>query len=140
MNKIMGVAIVALALVIGIVPLFTDCLSQGAMLTTAAGAKVPMKCHWTAIAEIGAAVPLALVGIITFLSKRKETLQSMNVVGAAMGAMAILFPTALIGVCANPTHICNMVERPVLILGGTLAVAVSLFNLYLSRRFVGAPA
>ena len=110
------------------------------MLATAAGTKVPMKCHWTAIAVIGAAVPLALAGIITFFSRRKETVQSMSLVGAAMGAMAILFPTVLIGVCANPTHICNMVEKPVLILGGSLAAAVCLFNLYNSRRMVEIPA
>lgn len=140
MNKITGALIIVLALAIGIVPLFTDCLSQGLQLTTSAGMKVPMKCHWTAIAEIGVAIPLALIGIMSFISKHKETLRAINTVGAAMGALAILFPTALIGVCSNPAHLCNMVERPALILGGTLVLGVTLFNLYRTTRMVGQPA
>jgi hypothetical protein len=136
MKKVMGGLIIALALVIGIVPQFTDCLSQGLALTTANGMQVPMKCHWTAIAEIGVAVPLALVGIANFISKRKETFRAMGVFGAALGTLAILFPTVLIGVCANPTHFCNMVERPTLILAGTLAIAASVVTLVNSQRMM----
>ena len=69
MNKTMGILIIALALVIAIVPIFTDCLANGKSLTTADGRSVPMKCHWTAIAEIGLAVPLALIGVFNFTSK-----------------------------------------------------------------------
>src|SRR5574342_68318 len=72
MKKSMGILIIVLALVIGIVPLFTDCLANGRSLTTADGRSVPMKCHWTAIAEIGMAVPLALVGIFTAFGKGFE--------------------------------------------------------------------
>jgi hypothetical protein len=125
MNKTMGVLIVGLALVIGIVPLFTDCLSQGRMLTTTAGTNVPMKCHWTAIAEIGLAIPLALIGLINIFSKRKETLGSLNLLGIVLGALAIAFPTVLIGVCAKPDMICNMIMRPALILAGTLTILSS---------------
>jgi hypothetical protein len=125
MNKILGGLIIVLALVVGIVPLFTDCLSQGKTLTTSTGAQVPMKCHWTAIAEIGVAVPLALVGVLTMTSKRKETVRSLAAFGVALGALVVAFPTVLIGVCANPTHICNMIEKPTLILGGILAIVLS---------------
>lgn len=140
MNKIMGVTIVVLALAIGIVPLFTDCLSQGKMLTTAAGMTVPMKCHWTAIAEIGVAIPLGLIGIMNIFSKRKETLSALNLVGASLGALAILFPTVLIGVCSNAMMYCNMVEKPTLILGGTLAAAACLVTLVNSRRMLETAA
>jgi hypothetical protein len=126
MNKTLGFLIVGLALVIGIVPLFTDCLSQGRMLTTTAGANVPMKCHWTAIAEIGLAIPLLLVGLMNITSKRQETLRSLNVLGTALGVLVILFPTALIGVCAKPDMICNMIMKPTLILAGTLTIIASL--------------
>lgn len=140
MNKIMGAGIIVLGLAIGIVPLLTDCLSQGLQLTTSAGMKVPMKCHWTAVASVGIGVPLVLIGIMSFITKSKETLRSINIVGLALGALAILFPTLLIGVCANPDHICNLVEKPVLLLGGTLVVAASLVNLVRSFRMVGQPA
>lgn len=131
MYKTLGVVIIVLALVIGIVPQFTDCLAQGRSLKTTDGKSVPMKCHWTSMAEIGMAVPLALVGLTHFTSKRRETKRTAGLFGITLGALAVLFPTVLIGVCANPDMICNMVEKPVLILGGTLAAAASLVGMIL---------
>src|SRR5512147_1842301 len=136
MNKTMGVVLIVLALVIAIVPLFTDCLANGRTLTTADGRSVPMKCHWTAIAAIGMAVPLALVGVFNFTSKRKETLRSLNLIGLSLGALVILFPTVLIGVCANPMMECNMIEKPTLILSGIVVIAASLITLGTSRNFI----
>lgn len=136
MNKTMGILMIVLALVIAIVPLFTDCLSQGKTLKTADGRSVPMKCHWTAIAEIGVAAPLALIGIFNLTSKRKETFQTLNLVGAVLGAFVILFPTVLIGVCANPMMSCNMIMRPTLILSGMLVIGASLVALAGTRNFI----
>ena len=136
MNKSMGVLLVALALVIAIVPLFTDCLSQGKTLATADGRSVPMKCHWTAIAEIGLAVPLGLIGIFNITSKRKETIRTLNLISVALGALVILFPTFLIGVCPNPMMFCNMIEKPLLIFSGILVMAVSLVTMVNTRNFI----
>ena len=136
MNKTMGILMIVLALVIAIVPIFTDCLANGKTLTTADGRSVPMKCHWTAIAAIGMAVPLALVGIFNFTSKRKETLRSLNLIGLALGTLVILFPTVLIGVCANPMMDCNMIEKPTLIFSGIVVMAASLVTLGTSRSFI----
>ena len=136
MNKSMGILMIALALVIAIVPIFTDCLANGNTLTTADGRSVPMKCHWTAIAAIGLAVPLGLIGVFNFTSKRKETLRSLNLIGLALGALVILFPTVLIGVCANPMMACNMIEKPTLILSGIVVIGASLTTLGTSRNFI----
>jgi len=136
MNKTMGVLMIVLALVIAIVPLFTDCLANGRALTTADGRSVPMKCHWTALAEIGLALPLVLVGVFNFTSKRKETFRSLNLVSLALGALVIAFPTFLIGVCANASMPCNMIEKPLLILSGILVMGASLFTLVTSRNFI----
>lgn len=136
MNKTMGILMIVLALVIAIVPIFTDCLANGKTLTTADGRSVPMKCHWTAIAAIGLAVPLALIGVFSFTSKRKETLRSLNLISLALGALVILFPTVLIGVCANPDMACNMIEKPTLILSGIVVMAASLVTLGTSRNFI----
>jgi hypothetical protein len=136
----MGVLMIVLALVVAIVPLFTDCLANGRSLTTADGRSVPMKCHWTALAEIGLAVPLALVGVFTFFGKRKETLRTHNLVGLALGAMVILFPTVIIGVCANASMPCNLVEKPVLLASGILIMAASLVTLVTSRDTLGPVA
>ncbi|HMB25070.1 MAG: DUF4418 family protein [Chloroflexota bacterium] len=136
MNKTMGILMIVLALVIAIVPLFTDCLANGRTLTTADGRSVPMKCHWTAIAEIGLAIPLALVGIFNFTGKRKETFSTLNMIGIALGALVVLFPTVLIGVCANAMMPCNMIEKPTLILSGILVMGASLVALAGSRKLV----
>ncbi|HSA99064.1 MAG TPA: DUF4418 family protein [Anaerolineales bacterium] len=136
MNKTMGVLIIVLALAIALVPIFTDCLANGRSLKTADGRSVPMKCHWTAIAEIGLAVPLALVGVFNLTSKRKETFSTLNLMGIALGALVILFPTVLIGVCANAAMPCNMIEKPTLILSGILVIGASLVNLAGSRKFI----
>jgi hypothetical protein len=122
----MGGTIVLLALVIAIVPIFTDCQSQGRSLTTKDGKSVAMKCHWTGIAEIGIAIPLGLTGLFNLRKQRKDTTRTLSVMGMAAGALAILFPTVLIGVCANPDMICNLVMRPTLIAAGTLAIAASI--------------
>jgi hypothetical protein len=90
------------------------------------GRTVPMKCHWAGIAAIGAAVPLGLAGIFALRGQRKETTRQAATIGVAAGAMGILFPTLLIGVCGNPTMICNMVMRPALIAAGTVAIAASI--------------
>ena len=136
MNKTMGILMIVLALVIAIVPLFTDCLANGRTLTTADGRSVPMKCHWTALAEIGLAVPLAMVGIFNLTSKRRETFRTLNLIGLVLGTLVILFPAVLIGVCANRAMPCNMIEMPALILSGVLVMGASLIALMASRNFV----
>ena len=140
MNKPMGILMIVLALVIAIVPIFTDCLANGRSLTTADGRSVPMKCHWTAIAEIGLAVPLALLGVFNFTSKRKETFRTLNLVSLTLGALVILFPTVLIGVCGNAMMPCNMIEKPTLILSGILVIGASLITLVTSRNFIETAA
>ena len=136
MFKIAAGIIVVLALVIGILPQFTDCQSQGKALTLQNGKTVPMKCHWTAIAEIGMAVPLLGVGAVTAVSKRKESRRIIAGFGALLGLFVILLPTRLIGVCASADMLCNSVMKPTLILSGILIIAISAGTLIVSERQV----
>jgi hypothetical protein len=64
MNKFLGIALVVVAIAIAVVPHFTDCLSQGHLVTLANGATQPMKCYWPAQAEIAVGIPFAGVGIL----------------------------------------------------------------------------
>jgi hypothetical protein len=132
--KAVALILVVLAIVTGIVPQFTDCHSQGRSLTLQNGKTVDMKCHWTSEAEIAVAAPLALVGGLLFFSKRKETQRMLSILGMGMGVFAVLLPTALIGVCANPEMICNSIMKPTLIFSGTVAAAASLIGIALSGR------
>jgi uncharacterized membrane protein YkvI len=131
--KTLGLVIVVLALVIAIVPLFTDCESQGRSIELANGKTIPMKCHWTGRAALAMAFPLAAVGVMMIVSRRKETRRALSVVAVVSGILVILLPTVLIGVCSSPDMICNMIERGVLILAGALTVAAGVVGLLLAR-------
>jgi hypothetical protein len=131
--KVAAALIVILALVIGITGQFTDCQSQGKAITLANGKTIPMKCHWTSMAELGLALPLAMVGGLMAVSRRRESQRNLSLMGVGLGAVAILIPTVLIGVCSSGMS-CEIVLRPALILAGTLVVAISAVTFILSLR------
>jgi hypothetical protein len=127
--KIIGAILIVLALVTAIAPQFLDCQSQGKSLALANGKTVPMKCHWSAIAEIALGFPLGAAGIMMITSKRKETFRVTSIIGAVLGGLIIAVPTVLIGVCASNMMLCLSTMQPLLILSGTLAVVASLVGL-----------
>lgn len=124
--KVVAVAVMILALLIGIVPMFTDCESHGRMLTLADGRQISMKCHWTGVAELAVSVPLLVVGGLMFFSRRRESGRTLGTVGTSLGAMVLLLPTALIGVCMSPDMPCVSLMKPALLLTGALVVVASL--------------
>ncbi len=124
MKVIAGILIV-LALVVGVVPQFTDCQSQGNAIELSTGKTIPMKCHWTGQAELAIAAPTLFLGGLMAFSRRRDTLRALAVLGIVLGAAVIALPTLLIGVCANPDMLCNMVMRPLLIFAGILIAAAS---------------
>ena len=134
MHRILGTAMIILALVLAIAPVFSDCESGGKMLTTADGRSVSMKCHWTGIAEIAAAVPLGIAGIYATRARRKETTRFAAIVGAGSAVIALLLPTVLIGTCMSPTMLCNLLMRPILLAAGILAVVVSIALFFVARE------
>lgn len=134
MTKFLGIALIVLALGIGIVPHYTDCLSQGATTTLANGKTQPMKCHWSAQAEIGAAIPLGIVGAMMIPSRKKESIRNLAVLGVVLGVAVMLIPTQLIGVCATPTHICATTMKPALLSMGGVVSAASLVGLVVTQR------
>lgn len=122
--RIVAIVIVVLAILIGIIPQFTDCQSQGRALTLANGKEIPMKCHWTGQAELALSVPLLVVGAMLFFSRRRESRLMLGVLTALMGLLVILLPTVLVGVCSNPDMICLSVMQPALILMGVVVAAL----------------
>jgi hypothetical protein len=124
--KVAAIAIMILAVAIAVVPIFTDCESAGRMLTLSDGRQVSMKCHWTARAELGLGLPLLVVGAMMFFSKRKESRRLLGIASISLGAIVLLLPTELIGVCMNPDMPCVSAMKPALLLAGILVVAASL--------------
>jgi hypothetical protein len=134
MNRFLGTVMILMAVVLAVAPAFTDCESQGKMLTTADGRSVSMKCHWAGVAEVAAAVPLGIAGIYALLGRRKETTRFATIVGAASGLMAILLPTALIGTCGNTAMTCNLLMRPILLASGILTIVASVALFVIARE------
>ncbi|MHB1356964.1 MAG: DUF4418 family protein [Anaerolineae bacterium] len=131
--KVIAVILVVLALVIGIVPQFTDCQSQGKAITLANGKTIPMKCHWTAVAEIVTAVTLSAVGVLLFVSKRKETKLVLSVLAVVLGAFSLLLPTVLIGVCSSGM-VCEIVMKPLLVLCSILVMVAGVVAVIFAVR------
>jgi hypothetical protein len=126
MNRFLGITLIVLALGLGVAPHYTDCLSQGNVVTLANGKTQPMKCHWTAQAEIAAAVPVAGLGVVLATKRRKANMMSLGVLGVALGVVPILLATNLIGTCALATHICNTTMKPIIMAAGGLISLTSL--------------
>jgi hypothetical protein len=131
--KAIGVVLVALALIIGIVPQFTDCLAQGNAIELPNGKMLPMRCHWTRQAEVAVAFPLGIVGLLVLPSRRRQTLRALLIVAIALGAAVILLPTILIGVCASDDMICSMLMKPTLLMAGVLTASTGLVGLVYLR-------
>lgn len=124
--KVLGVVLGLLAILVGVVPQFADCQSQGLMLTLEGGRQVAMKCHWTALAEISLAVPIFVLGLLLFFTRGHEARLVLGILGILLGAFVILLPTYLVGVCTSLEHLCNVLMKPFLILSGSLVIGISL--------------
>jgi hypothetical protein len=132
--KTLGIFLIFMALVVGAVPLFTDCQAQGKAMTLANGRTTPMICHWTAEAEIALAVSLLAVGALLTFSRGRETLRALSIIGMVLGVFVILLPTNLIGVCLGPDMLCNMIMKPTLIFSGALITSASAVVFLIIRR------
>jgi hypothetical protein len=131
--KVIAIILIILALIVGIVPQFTDCLAQGREIEMPNGKTIPMKCHWTRQAEVAVALPLVVVGILMLFSRRRSTLRILSVVALALGISAILVPAYLIGTCASAEMICNLLMKPVLLFAGIVIVVTSVVALVYLR-------
>ena len=131
--RAIGAILVVLALVIGIVPQYTDCLAQGSAIELPNGSVLPMRCHWTRQAEVAVAFPLGIVGFLVLLGRGRQTLRALLLVGVALGLAAFLLPSYLIGVCASDDMICSLLMKPTLLFAGVLTVSTSLVGLVYLR-------
>jgi len=151
--KVLAVLIILVALVIIIVPQYTNCeanKSDSALAMSSTGtttmvsssgmASAPpmaspsaaatpyrmMKCYWTAHAEIVVGVPLIAIGILLFFARRRETTRALGVITAVLGVLTILIPTSIVGTCLNDQMVCNTEMKPVLLIAGGITVALGL--------------
>ncbi len=132
--KIPGGLLMGFAVLIAVIALAFNCQAEGQMITLANGSKIPMKCYWTGIAEASVAGTLLLGGLLMYISKGKEARRNLSLFGLGFGALVLLLPTVLIGVCANPAHDCNRIVLPSMLFLGTSVIGTSVWSLLTSQR------
>jgi len=121
-----GALLVFLGIVIILTPwiIFPVCEVQGSFMQTASGMKVPMTCGWTARAETGVGALVILAGGLLIARSTPETRQTVGIFSIALGALVILFPTVLIGMCKVAEHPCRMTTLPALELLGVIVIII----------------
>lgn len=137
-SRVLGVFAVALGLIVAVVPhyVFPVCQYSGMLVQTMAGTYIPMRCYWTATAEVGLGAVIVVTGLLLFASRHIETRMALGFVLGALGTVVALVPTYLIGVCANPMHPCRIATQPALVLLGLVTVIVAIIAIATAR---GAP-
>jgi hypothetical protein len=129
-----GVAAIALGLAIAWGPRFVFKVCAPMMMM---GKERFMTCHWTAQAEIGTGMLIALLGFFLICCPVRDIRLGITVGIFGAGILTLLFPHVLIGGCQAESMACNTTAFPVLsVLGvSTLAgSAMNLFHLYRERR------
>jgi len=135
-SKILGIVAVVLGIIVAAGPhyIFPVCQYYGMLLGTAAGTQVPMKCYWTAMAEVGLGALIVVTGMVLIVSKHAETRRALGFVLAALGVVVALVPTYLIGVCGMAEHPCRMATQPALILLGLVTIIIGVVAIVTARH------
>jgi hypothetical protein len=122
---IIGGILIIIGILMAILPQFTNCGFGGNELPLANGKTTPMKCFFSGRAEIISGVILLAVGIMFLLSRRKETLMFLSILGLIASIFALLMPFYIIGICPTPTMVCETLMKPIII----ILAAVSILDL-----------
>ncbi len=88
--KFFGIALMIFAIAIAVIPQFNTCEYNGKAIELQNGKTVPMKCKWTAQAEMALAIPLVGVGAMMAASRRKESKRNLAITGGILGVIAIM--------------------------------------------------
>ena len=121
-NKVIAVVTVVLGL--------TATIGPRTIFPVCSAAEMKMKCYYTAQWELVVGIIAALVGVGLIFINDKKIRTVLSVIEIALGALIVLIPTAIVGVCSSPMMHCVSVTRPALIVTGVLEIVTSVAALY----------
>lgn len=94
-----------------------------------------MKCHWTAMAELGQGIGISILGFILLIQKSYDSQAAVSLSLIVSGILAYLIPNVLIGVCDGIHMHCHAAARSAISLLGILTVTAAVINtIYLYRK------
>ena len=103
------------------------------LLELASGKHVPMRCFWTARAEMVMGGLILLAGLMLAFIRSAEGRRRLSHQIAFLGLATILIPLFIIPTCDNPDMACNVGTKPALLLLGGITLALGLFGSRLPR-------
>ncbi len=127
-NKL-GWGVAVSGLLIAITPTWLLPVCEG-LLELVNGKIIPMRCHYTANAEILIGGIAAVTGLLMVYAKETETYQRLSNLVIVLGVSTVIAPLYLLPTCAHPDMACNIGTKPALLLLGGLTI---LFGLIGSR-------
>ena len=121
-----GALLVLLGIVIALTSwfIFPVCEMHGLYVETKSGSQLPMPCGYTARGETGVGALIVVAGGLLIARGTRETRQTVGVFCVATGALVILFPTVLTGMCRLADHPCRQLTLPALEILGIIVIIV----------------
>lgn len=93
-----------------------------------------MKCHWTAQAELGIGLSIAILGLLLLLFTAKQIRIGISIGIILYSILLLLIPNVLIGVCGKADMNCRILTLPALNILGALSALVAALNIWLLWR------
>lgn len=128
-----GAFVLLLGVLIALTPYFIFPVCE-ALIPTAMGGAVPMKCFWAARVSAGSGGAVAFAGILLLAGRAPGFRMGVSFMVLALGALVILNPHKLIGVCPGETMACHMGTLPALTLLGVLTILAAALILLAARK------
>lgn len=124
---VIGMLTVATGLLIVLTPNWLLPVCQG-LLELASGKQVPMRCFWTARAEMVMGGLILLAGLMLAFIGSAEGRRRLSHQIAFLGLATILIPLFIIPTCDNPDMACNVGTKPALLLLGGITLVLGLYG------------
>jgi hypothetical protein len=94
-----------------------------------------MKCHWAARAELGVGFLIGLIGVFLIIFQSRQIRLGLSLALILNGILALLIPTALIGVCSSAHMTCRSLTLPALIIISSVIIVASAANVLYLHNF-----
>lgn len=135
--RIVAIVLFVLALLVAILPQFYNCAAHGVFMEPMPGKFMPMKCLWTANAEMALGIMLAVVAIGLWFFRERGARTILSILGIVGGVLILIMVTGAlfgIGVCAKPGMVCVVYMRPAILVLAPLIMVDSAVGLALSLK------